>query len=56
MSDKKAQPSGKEPQAEKKTDKTGQIPDEALDKATGGAAESLVQPPVEDFLRQRTRR
>jgi hypothetical protein len=55
MSEKKA-PTDKEPQAEKKTDKTGQIPDEALDKATGGAAESLVQPPVEDFLRTRTRR
>jgi len=55
MSEKKAS-THKEPQAEKKTDKTGQIPDEALDKATGGAAESLVQPPVEEFLRQRTRR
>jgi hypothetical protein len=49
MSDKKA--TDQAPQAEKKTDKTGQLPDEALDKATGGAAESLVQPPVEDFKR-----
>jgi hypothetical protein len=44
MSDKKAQPSGKEPQAEKKTDKTGQLPDDALDKARGGSTESVARP------------
>ena len=35
---------GKEPQAEEKTDKTGQLPDEALDNARGGSTEFVVRP------------
>jgi len=47
MSDKKEQPedqkleSGEKPQVEKKSDKAGQLPDQALDKVTGGAARPI---------------